>query len=288
MERRTRTLLALAGACVLLFGLVLAGAYAWGPGSSVDHLGLSGFVSIDNRSVREVAWRLIDLGNPMQVILITGVLAALAVARGRPRVALVVIALVGLTSVSSQVLKELLAHGRYSAELGWVVGPDAFPSGHATAAMALALAGVFAAPRRARLPAAVVGSLLALGVGASAVVIGWHFPSDVLGGYLLATGWAFLLAALLHEADRRFPARRRWASTAFARASDRIAAGGLSAAAVAGTVVAVVAALGAVGGAPGGLADYAREHTGFVVVAAAVASTALALPVAMAALLRRG
>jgi membrane-associated phospholipid phosphatase len=288
MERRTRTLLGLSGGCVVLFGLLLAAAYAWGPGRSLDNLGLSGFVSINVGWVREAAWRLIDLGDPMQVTLITGLLAALAVARGRPRVALVVILLIGLTSVSSQVLKELLAHVRFSAGLDRVVGPDAFPSGHATAAMSLALAGVFAAPRSARLPAALLGSLLALGVGASAVTIGWHFPSDVLGGYLLATCWAFLLAAVLQEADRRFPARERWASTAFARASDRIAAGGLSAAAVAGAAVAVVAALGALAGAPGGVADYTREHTSFVAVAVAVASAALALPVAMAALLRRG
>lgn len=79
------------------------------------------------------------------------VLAALAVVRGRPRVALLVLVFIAATSVSGQLLKELLAHPRpqpAGANLG--LGPEAFPSGHATAVMSLALACVLAAPRRAR------------------------------------------------------------------------------------------------------------------------------------------
>ena len=114
-----------------------------------------------------------------------------------------------------------------------------------------------------------------------------HFPSDVLAGYLLATGWALALTAALYEADRRFPASRRWAGTALARASDRVATGGLALAAVGVTGVAVLATAGAVLADPGAATCFAREHTAFVVAAGGVASAAVALPVTMAGVVRR-
>ena len=116
-------------------------------------------------------------------------------------------------SMEHDLLKMLLAHPRYPSSLHYPVGPEALPSGHATAAMSLAMAGVLAAPRRGRLAAAVIGSALALGVGAAVIVVHWHYPSDVVAGYLLATGWALTVVAGLYEADRRFPARNRWAGS---------------------------------------------------------------------------
>ena len=115
--------------------------------------------------MRPVAWRFTDLGNPAQVAAITLALAAFALVRGRPRLALGVLALIAATSVSGQLLKVLLAHPRFPPIFDYPVGPRALPSGHATAAMSLALAGVLVAPRRARLAAAVIGSGLALPSG---------------------------------------------------------------------------------------------------------------------------
>src|SRR5919108_443638 len=222
MDRRTRSLLLMAAGCAALFVLVLAAAYVWDPARSLDLTGLTGFVSADDGWRETLATWLVQLGDPAPVALMALGLAGLAAARGRPRVAVAVLLLVILTSASSQWLKELLAHPREQAPgLDFRLGPEAFPSGHATAAMSLALAAVLAAPRRARPAAAMLGALLALAVGASVVAGGWHFPSDVLGGYLLATGWALVLAALLSEADRRHPATGRWADTAVRRVLER-------------------------------------------------------------------
>src|SRR5215203_2837316 len=138
MDRRSTPLLAMAAGCALLFGFVLAAAYGWGPGASLDLLGLKGFVSANQGWLETATARVARLGDPAQVVLLTGVFAGLAIARGRPRVALVIVALIAATSVSSQLLKELLAHPREAPFLGYVVGPEAFPSGHATAAMSLA------------------------------------------------------------------------------------------------------------------------------------------------------
>src|SRR5215213_10666567 len=208
MDRRPKTLLWMVLGCAALFALVVLGAYLWGPGETLDNEGLAGFVSANHGWVRPISWRLTEFGDPPQVAAITLALAALALVRGRPRVAVTVIGLVAATSISSQILKALLAHPRFPPIFDYPVGPAALPSGHATAAMSLALAGVLAAPRRARPFAALLGSLL-------------------------ATGWALGLTAVLYEADRRVPARERWASTAIARASDRIATGGLALVAVA-------------------------------------------------------
>jgi membrane-associated phospholipid phosphatase len=288
MDRRTKALLGMATGCAVLFALVVWGAYAWGPGQSLDLQGFTGFVASNHGVIGEVTMGLTQLGSAPEVAVITLGLACFALVRGRPRVALTVLAFVAATSVSSQILKILLAHPRFPPVLDYTLGPQALPSGHATAAMTLALAGVLVAPRRARLAAAVIGSGLALGVGASVVVWAWHYPSDVLAGYLLATGWALVFLAGLNEADSRFPATERWAQSALARASDRIAANGLAVVASGGAALAVLATGGLLLTDASAATCFAREHTAFVVVAGGIASAAVALPVTMAGVARRG
>src|SRR5439155_1635421 len=69
----------------------------------------------------------------------------------------------------------------------------------------LALCAVLVAPRRLRPAAAVLGALLAVAVAYAILILAWHFPSDVLGGFLVATMWVLLLVAALLAAERRRP-----------------------------------------------------------------------------------
>ena len=75
---------------------------------------------------------------------------------------------------------------------GWF----AFPSGHASLAPLVFGLGalIWSAPwpRTARLAVLTAAALLSVLIGFSRVYLGLHWPSDVVGGLLLGTGWAAL------------------------------------------------------------------------------------------------
>jgi hypothetical protein len=63
--------------------------------------------------------------------------------------------------------------------------------------MSLALAAVMVAPARFRPLVGSIGALFALAVGFAVVSLDFHFPSDVAGGYLVASAWCFAALAVL-------------------------------------------------------------------------------------------
>lgn len=287
MQRETRILLGVAAACGALFCALLGLAYGWGPARSLDLTGLEGFMSLNQGAVERAVWAFTQLGDPRQVAIAGLALASLALARGRPRVAVLVLVLIAATSVSGQLLKDALAHPRpQPQDYGQGLGPEAFPSGHATAVMSLALALVLAAPRRARPAAALLGSLLALGTGASVVANGGHYPSDVLGGFLLAAGWALVLVAALRAAESLRPDTGRLARSGFARLSEAVAGRGVVVVALAGAAGALLALLAVVAADPSGAASFARDDTRSLVIGAGVALAAALLPAGLAGLSR--
>jgi membrane-associated phospholipid phosphatase len=283
-----RTLLLAAAACVAAFLALLALAYGGGSARWLDTTALRGFLGLQGGALDPVA----GLGDAPPVGLLACALAAFALVRGRPRSAVLVIVLLALTSVSSQLLKALFAYPRPEGDTGLSnVAPEAFPSGHATAAMSLAIALVIVVPARLRTLAAAVGAGFALSVSFSVVALGWHFPSDVAGGFLLATFWALVLLAGLRLADARFPQRSgrgRLAGAAQA-AADRAAALGLGVAAGAGGLLLALAAVATVALRGADALAYVHDNTAMVAVAGALMLAALGLLAALAvAATRRG
>jgi membrane-associated phospholipid phosphatase len=104
--------------------------------------------------------------------------------------------------LSAELLKPLLAQPH--AEVAPLYITDAsWPSGHATAATALVWCALLVAPAERRRVIAMVGVVFLGAVGLALLVLAWHMPSDVLGGYLLATMWAALAVAGLRLSGAR-------------------------------------------------------------------------------------
>lgn len=279
-----------AALCAGAFLVMLALAYGSPEARGLDASALQGFLGLQGGRVSPVTERLGSLGDPLPVALAAAFLAAIALARGRPRVAALVLLLVGLTSVSSQALKAALAYPRSDEVVdGARVDPAAFPSGHATASMALALALVLVVAPRLRPVAAVVGSALALAVSFSVISMGWHFPSDVIGGFLLATGWTLVLLAALRTVDARFPERLgRGKLVHRSRATvDLLAGAGLAAVVLAGLMLAIALTGVVVAFRLPDLVGYARDHTTFFAVATLLGFSAVALLGGVASVLAR-
>jgi membrane-associated phospholipid phosphatase len=169
---------------------------------------LHDFTLLNRPRVEGPALFLLHLLNPLQFVLWGVALMAIALARERPRVAVAVLAIMGLAPLTAEILKPLLAHPHFSVG-GVYIGAASWPSGHATAALALVLSAVLVAPQRLRPFVASISVVFALAVGFCLLMLAWHMPSDVLGGYLLASLWTALAVAALRAVDRRWPPRVR-------------------------------------------------------------------------------
>jgi membrane-associated phospholipid phosphatase len=213
VTRRQTLPLLVALACLL--GLAALALLVLGVPAARERDGaiLHGFVGLDGPSVHGTFVVLADLCNPLPYAAAGLAIIGVALARRRGWRALAVLSLLLVTGATTQVLKHVLAHPRFASWLGHFrqIEPTAWPSGHSTAAMTLALCAVLVAPPALRAVTAVIGGTFAIGVGYALLVLAHHYPSDVLGGYLVAGLWTSLAIAALHRVERPEPAQRlRW------------------------------------------------------------------------------
>ncbi len=147
-----------------------------------------------------------SLANPLPLLGMLAVACVIALLRGRPADALAAVLVVAGANITTQALKVLLAHPRVRAAIGGdPFEPNTFPSGHTTAAASIAIAYAFVVPAALRDLTLTLGAAFALAVGCSVVVIGWHYPSDVLAGFLIAAGWGFAVLAAMRAIAPRSP-----------------------------------------------------------------------------------
>jgi undecaprenyl-diphosphatase len=193
-RRRIVALVAIAVACLVAFALL-----AW---SLMSHGWTSSFDDSINALIRParvplatvVLWLVSLPGDPPVIAPLTVVTALLLAMWGLRPGAVLLIATMAGEAVVQHFVEVLFARPRPSAHFALIrlPVPYAFPSGHAWASLLLAaILGLVlwrSLPRNWPVRVAIVSGVLAVAllVGASRVYLGVHWPTDVLGGWVLA------------------------------------------------------------------------------------------------------
>jgi len=146
-------------------------------------------------SVRDVT----ALGSIAVLALVTLAALGYAALRGNPRLALLLLFAAGGGFAVNHALKTAFDRPRPALPHVSSVKSYSFPSGHAmvSATVYLSLAAVLATREKRRLLKGYllgVGALLTGLVGLSRVYLGFHYPSDVVAGWLAGLVWAVLCA----------------------------------------------------------------------------------------------
>lgn len=207
MARRPLTLLTLALACALGALAVWLAAFALPAGRRLDGAALDAFGAVARPRLEPSIQGVANLAGLPALITVGVGLVCLALLRQRRLMAAVVPLVLGAANVFTQIAKPGLARPRFVELAGLpATYPASWPSGHSTVAMSVALCAVLVAGPRLRPFAAALGAAYAIGVGYSLVVLGWHLPSDVLGGFLVAATFTLLGAAALAHLEQPQPA----------------------------------------------------------------------------------
>ncbi|MEA2429683.1 MAG: hypothetical protein QOI19_156 [Thermoleophilaceae bacterium] len=268
-------MVAAAAWCVVAFFALLALAYYVGPAQTLDAAALHGFQAMHHARVDRVANVFAHLCNPLPYAIASLIVVAIAAKLRGLRTAVAVTILLGGANATSQLLKPALAYHRELYHTRWHIynlADAAFPSGHATAAMSLSLAALIIVPRAYRPLVATFGAIFTISVSFAILILAYHFPSDVVGGYLIATAWGLAVFAALSTVNARWPER----GTVRQAARDALPAPSVATIAKAGLAAAVIAALVAASRAHQ-IASFADRHTAATAVASAIAVTAAVL-----------
>jgi membrane-associated phospholipid phosphatase len=269
--------------CAGLLLLVWFLAFHVGFVERADQSIFRGFLDLQRGPIPRLASHIARLCNPKPYTCLAVIPVAVALLRRRRRLALTVAVILVSAPTTTELIKPLLAQPRAASLFGGYspVGPVSWPSGHATAAMSLALASVLAAPRRLRPFVAAGGAAFAIAVSYSFLTLGWHYPSDVFGGFLVAAIWTLVCvgAMLVSNARRSMPVTDEATEpVSVQRALAPVALTVLAAALVAGLVLVI---------RPHAVVDYAQAHKAFVIGAAAIGAMGMALATAIMLAVRR-
>ena len=169
-------------------------------GRALDEAVLSWAAALGSPVQSEVLAGLGLVGTTSVLVAVAG-LAGVALVRGRPARAAVVVAVVLAAQAVTQTLKAVLPRAGTDG--------NSLPSGHVTVVASLVVAAVLVLPRALRPVVAVAGVGLVAVTGVLTMLADWHRPSDVLAAVLVVvavTGVALAVEAVVSPAPPRRPA----------------------------------------------------------------------------------
>ena len=210
LDRPRAVVLGWAAVCFGLVALLaVAVSQGWGPLTAIDDRGepAQGW-AVDESWLRHPLNLVEDAFRTPGIVILTVVLVVVLLVRGYRRAAVFAAGVVGAALLAYPLIKGLVSRDRppWQNPAG-LAHSLSYPSGHATSVAALGgvlivLVSMFV--RRANLRRAAYAGivLVVLVVGADRVLLGRHYPSDVLGGYLLGAGMVLLGIALYNPLPR--------------------------------------------------------------------------------------
>jgi undecaprenyl-diphosphatase len=194
------------GICLLLFAFIrLAGAVIDGDTQALDAQMIRLLRDADDPSrpigPRWLEYAMLDLtalGGPTVLGLMVCAVAGFLLLQGRPHSALIVVVTSASGEVVNMVLKQTFMRARPDIvpHLREVISAS-FPSGHAmeSAIIYLTLGAMLMRMTKGRLTKLYclsIAVLLTFLVGVSRVFLGVHYPTDVIGGWIVGFVWASL------------------------------------------------------------------------------------------------
>lgn len=184
----------------LLMGLFLLLGWVGGRGNPVDWTVVERLADVRVDSPRLTWWvvRLTDLGNVWTTLGAAALAAIWLLYRSAHRKAGILVATVVGGRLLCDGLKLIYGRPRPSFDLHPVATNSySFPSGHAANTMVAFVAiALFVTPERYRRPAILTAIFAAAMIGMTRPYLGVHWPSDTLGGWLLAASVLLLSVAV--------------------------------------------------------------------------------------------
>lgn len=161
-------------------------------GQHLDEYAFAGHDFFQSRAAQADSFlRLVSIGS---LLLAIALVAAVAVVRRRPRLALLAAVSVITAIAITEILKLVIL--TRPALYPTFLPQNSFPSGHTTVGMSVAVATMLVVPRRVLIPTAIGAGLFGAAFGIAVVAAGWHRPSDALGAYLVVLSVAAACSAL--------------------------------------------------------------------------------------------
>ena len=167
-----------AGLAVFVVYLFVVRTY-WG--QRLDEHAFVGHDFFSSRAAQADSFlRIVSIGS---LVIAIALVAAVAILRRRPRLALIAAASIAISVLSTEFLKLVLLERPPLVPSN--IFDNSYPSGHTTVGMSVAIAAMLVVPRRLLLPTAVGAGLFGSAFGVAVVAGGWHRPSDAVGAFLV-------------------------------------------------------------------------------------------------------